>query len=381
MSLESVAPNYLRARDRWPEASMLATYYDRLDECVAGTGAGLLESVKSYVECVCLTVLNESGRASEKDKPSTTELFLAALQALGVEHPRRPAPLGTLLSGFSKIADGLNAIRNSEGYLAHGKDAYYEAIAVDHARAYLHAGDIMIGTILGALEGRAPDLKYTRDPYENFRWHHDRIDSSISVQVEVESEAEPVIVLRVATGAALDPIELRLEPSRVLFGVDRDAYLEVLKAVGGGVPELAETEAVSRASIAPTEAPVGPPGPVAIFSSEYVGELGAVRDGVADLLGDCATATRRRDGVTERLLDSVLATAEANAAVDWRMRVSVESRMEVGIKRVLAGFGVPRAEADRGANRVVELLRSSRFLGGEPTDAPPPGGDGRARGA
>jgi len=359
---------------------MLATYHGHLSELAPGHDYALVESVKSYLECVCLTVLAELGLTPDQSSTSTTELLVATFDALGMRNPKDTWSLSRLLTGFNKLSDALTAVRNAEGYAAHGKDAYYEAIAVDHARAYLHAGDIMIGAILGAFEGTIPDLKRTRDPYENFRWHHDRIDSSISVQADVESDAEPVVVLRVAAGAALDPIELRLEPSRILFGVDRDAYLEVLRAVAGAAQE-SETEAVLSPATPSGELPALPSGPVIIFSSEYVGELDAVRGSVADLLGDCATATRLRDGVTKRLLDSVLTTAEANTAVDCRMRVSVESRMEVGIKRVLAGFDVSRAEADRAAKRVVELLRDSRLLGGEPTEALPPGGDGRTRGA
>ena len=381
MSLDDIAPNYARAVMRWPNAGMLATYHAHLGEMATGHDYALVESVKSYVECVCLTVLAELGSAPDQPNASTTELLVAAFDALGMRNPKDTSNLSRLLSGFNRLSDALTAVRNSEGYAAHGKDAYYAAIAVDHARAYLHAGDIMIGAILGAFEGMVPDLKHTRDPYEDFHRHNDRIDGAVSVQVDVESDTEPIVVLRVAAGPALDPIELRLEPSRILFGVDRDAYLEVLKAVAGRVPDLAETEVVSSVAAPFGEGPAGPPGPVTIFSSEYVGELDAVRENVAVLVGDRATATRPSDGMTERLLDSVLTTAEANSAVDWRRRVSVESRMEVGIKRVLAGFDVPRAEADYAAKRVVELLRDSRLLGGEPTDAHPPGGDGWSRGA
>ena len=88
-----------------------------------------------------------------------------------------------------------------------------------------------LGILLNALEGKEPNLAVTREPYETFKHHNDRIDRYASVETRVDEEGDrPVLVFSIATGSREEPIQLRVELSRLLYGTDRQFYIEVLKA-------------------------------------------------------------------------------------------------------------------------------------------------------
>jgi hypothetical protein len=43
-------------------------------------------------------------------------------------------------------------------------------------RTYLYIGDAILGLLLSALEGKEPDLEFTREPYERFLQFNNQID-------------------------------------------------------------------------------------------------------------------------------------------------------------------------------------------------------------
>ena len=242
-NLDALAPNYLRAVQRWPGASTLANGYEALATCVSDGAHGLVEHVQSFVESVCLTIMVEYSEPKPSNKPSTTDLLVAAFRALGLENTKGVDKLDKVLSGFNKLSDALSAMRNVNGPVAHGKDGFLDPVSADHARAFLHVGDAILGVLLNALEGKEPNLKVTREPYETFQNHNECIDRAVNVNVQIDNEDEgPTIVFSVAMGSHEEVIDLRVEPSRLLYGVDRQAYIEVLNMVAA-VPTGAEDEA------------------------------------------------------------------------------------------------------------------------------------------
>src|SRR5262245_23602582 len=138
--LDALAPNYRRARQRWPDAPTLAGCYDSLNACFSGNGHGLVEHVKSFVETICITMMGEFRTPMPSDQPSTTELLVAALSVVGLKNTRGATKLDKVLSGFNRLADAIGEMRNEVGPVAHGKDGFLDTITVDHARAFLHAG-------------------------------------------------------------------------------------------------------------------------------------------------------------------------------------------------------------------------------------------------
>ena len=350
-NLDKLAPNYRRAVRRWSNAQILVNGYDALEACFLDQAHGLVEHVKSFIESVCRTIMEEYGAPKSSNKPTTTNLLVTALGALGLRNRRGADQLDKVLSGFNKLSDSLTAMRNINGPIAHGKDAFLDPITVDHARAFFHVGDAILGVLLNALEGKEPNLKETREPYETFQHHNERIDRAVYVNAEIEDEDEqPTIVISVSAGFHEEVIELRVEPSRLLYGTDRDAYIEVLKTANKVSVEKASDSKV------PEFLPVGSTettGPFTVIVPEYSGKLAVLRSGLETVLTSEGMAPKVASANKDQLIDSLLATVEQNIALDWEKREPIQARLKVACKRVLARFGTKLKKADEVAKQLV----------------------------
>lgn len=362
--LDDLAPNYRRAQQRWPDGPTLEKCYEALNACFAGNAHGLVEHVKSFIESVCVTIMGELREPMPSSTPSTTDLLVAALNPLGLRNSKGANKLDKVLSAFSRLADALTDMRNAAGPVAHGKDAFLDAVTSDHARAFLHAGDAILGVLLNAFEGKQPDLIATREPYESFPHLNERIDRAVRVSVGMDEDGElPLVLFCVTTGPPNEAIELRVEPSRLLYGIDREAYIEVLK--------IAESVAVKRDVEIPTEgvskrskvadvpfvAVAASSGPTTKLASSYDGALTTLRTGVGDFLIAEGLDPQAKNVDGFRLVDSLLATVEQNAGLDWKEREPMQARLKIASKRALVQFGVGSEKADVVAGRLVGWLR------------------------
>lgn len=362
--LDALAPNYRRAQQRWPDAPTLAMGHEALRVCFDTSTHGLVEHVKSFIESVCLTVMGELREPMPSSPPSTTDLLVAALNPLGLRNTRGAAKLDKVLSSFNRLADALTEMRNENGPVAHGRDAFLDALTTDHARAFLHAGDAILGVLLNALEGKQPDLTVTREPYESFQHLNARIDRAVSVEVRIDDDGKrPMVVFAVAAGPRAEAIELRVEPSRLLYGVDRRAYIEVLRTAESLETEVedAENDEGDAASGGTIASPGFSAAAVAVvltdIVADYIGPLEVLRVGLGDFLkAKGLDPTKSIEGGTQ-LADSLLSTAERNMGLDWRQRGPLQARLKVALKRVLVQFGSAPEEAATAAGQLVVWLR------------------------
>lgn len=358
--LDDLAPSYRRAQSRWPDAPSLSKHYAALAGCFAGGGYGLVEHVKSFIECVCVTIMGELREPMPSSTPTTTDLLVAALSPLGLRNTKGASKLDKVLSGFNRLSDALAEMRNETGPVAHGKDGFLDAVTSDHARAFLAVGDAILGLLLNALEGKEPDLSATREPYENFPHLNERIDRAVSVEARVDEDGgRPVVVLSVATGSRAEAIELRVEPSRLLYGIDRGAYIEVLRTADLVVAAMEEEEAPEASPTKAREVSWAAPevGPRTVLLLGYSGALDPYRPGLDGFLGAEVLEAERVDEAGNRLIDSLLATAEQNFGLDWTEREPIQARLKVAFKRALVHFGVDAGKADGIAGRLVAWVR------------------------
>jgi hypothetical protein len=205
-NFDALAPNYRRAQQRWPDAPMLAKCCEALNACFDGNAHGMVEQVKAFIESVCLTIMGEFREPMPSSTPSTTDLLVAALSPLGLRNSKGASKLDKILSGFNRLADALTEMRNENGPIAHGKDAFLDGLTADHARAFVHAGDAILGVLLSAFEGKQPDLSVTREPYESFPHLNDRIDRAVNVQARIDESSDRPIVRLEVTEAVLNHI-------------------------------------------------------------------------------------------------------------------------------------------------------------------------------
>jgi hypothetical protein len=359
--LDALAPNYRRVREHWKDAPTLSCCHGALIKCFDGDAHGLVEHVKSFIEVVCVTILGEFGEPMPSSSPTTTELLVAALRPLGLQNTRGASKLDKVLSGFNRLADALSEMRNDHGVVAHGKDAFLEGVAIDHTRAFLQAGDAILSVLLNAMEGKEPNILITREPWERFTHLNERIDQAVGVEARVDDDGHrSVLVFAVATGPMNEAIEIRVEPSRLLCGIDRSAYVEVLKTVGEAGPGTKEDEErgmeVGRAEdLKPAPAPVSRP--VTEVVPVYEGRLAAMRPGLEGFLGAEGWQFRQVAPDDRKLVDSLLATADQNMGLDWRQREGLQARLKVAFRRVLVQFGSDPEKARRISERLVTWLR------------------------
>ena len=358
--LDALAPNYRRASERWPDAPTLSRSYEALSACFDGNAHGMVEHIKSFIESVCVTILGEFGEPIPSSSPSATDLLVAALRPLGLQNTKGASLLDKVLSGFNKLTDALTEMRNDHGAVAHGKDAFLDAVTTDHARAFLHAGDAILSVLLNALEGKQPDLTLTREPYENFPHLNERIDRAVGMEVRVDEDGDrPIVVFAVATGTRDEAIEIRVEPSRLLYGIDRSAYVEVLKTAAAVVAETEEEEdqlAPLEEVVQPVLVPAPSGAPLTEVVPKYVGRLTALRPNLEEFLSaeGWRPAPVPADGA--QLTDSLLATVDQNMGLDWKQRGALQARLKVASKRVLVQFGFDATKAEEVAERLVAWM-------------------------
>ena len=334
----------------------MAASYQMLADNFDQNPHGMVEQVKAFIECVCITIIGEFKQQMPAGRPTTTELLATALNPLGLQTGRGASNLGTILSGFNKIATGLEGMRNENGPVAHGRDAFLDAVTQDHARAFVHVGDAILGVLLDSLEGRQPDLTVTRQPYESFPHLNDRIDGAVSVEARVEEGSDgSMIVVMISTAGAEEAVPLRVEPSRLLYGIDRSAYVEMLRTADVADKELVD----QRASIEPlaVDAPqpplAAPVGPLTQLVSDYRGTLDPYRGELEGFLASEGLASWPASTIGLRLIDSLLATADGAMGLDWKDRSQLRSGLKVASKRVFVKLGVGPDVAELASERLL----------------------------
>jgi hypothetical protein len=354
--LDALAPNYRRIREYWKDAPTLSCCHEALFRCFNGDAHGLVEHVKSFIEVVCVTILSEFGEPMPSSNPTTTELLVAALRPLGLQNARGASKLDKVLSGFNRLADALSEMRNDHGVVAHGKDAFLDSVATDHARAFLHAGDAILSVLLNAIEGKEPNLIVTREPWERFPHLNERIDQIVGVEARVAEDGNrPVLVFAIATGPISEAIEIRVEPSRLLYSIDRSAYIDVLKTIGEVSIGIKEDEVPRAKEPRLASAPVSRP--VTEVVAIYGGRLAALRPGLEGFLNAEGWQAPKAPPGEMKLVDSLLATAGQNIGLDWRQRDGLQARLKVAFRRVLVQFGSDPENARKVAERLVTWLR------------------------
>ena len=358
---DAVVPNYRRACGRWPDAPALGKYYQLLIKRDYDD-LGLIECVKSFVESVCLTILGDFGEPMPNARPSLTELFGAALKPLGMRNTRGGGNVSRLLSAFNKLADALSDVRNEFGAIAHGKDGFVESLTRDENRAFLHTGDAILAILLNALDGTAPDLISTREPYERFQHFNERIDRYVQVASDVDFDREPpTIVVKISAAGQSDALELRIEPSRLLFAIDRGAFVEVVNLVASQeLKDLVdEDETMWPASTEGEELLPSIPqreGSRTTLTAAYVGRLAPLRSGLKRFLaGEELDDSSQLDGTN--VLASLLATADSNMAIDIWKSEARQARLRIALRRVIDTFYLD-ANAKLVADKLVTWLRN-----------------------
>jgi hypothetical protein len=154
--------------------------------------------------------------------------------------------------------------------------------------------------------------------------------------------------------------EIRLEPSKLLYAVDREMYVQLLASVlgvpqtvtvpgaaagvpTGGVPLRAATPMETTADVVPT----------------YDGNLSSLKTPLQEFLQTLGGLETAAATTGTNLRDSILATAERSMGLDWTSREPLQAAMKVALRRTLTKFGIEAARAEQTAERLVAWLKTN----------------------
>ena len=358
--LDVLAPHFRRAKERWSEAPALSNHYKTVAQSYEGGGHGLIGTIKSFIECVCLTILGEFGKPMPSSDPSTTELLVEALKSLGLQSSRGASKVDKLLSAHNRMTDTLSELRNESDPVVHGKDGFLDTLTANERRAFLLTADTILALLLAAHDGTEPDLKYTREPYERFVHLHERVDRAVTVESAIEDdEGRQLVVVTLRTGSLREGIELRVEPSRLLYAIDRTAYTELLASSAvepEAAPSPSEVTEEAQAAVEPTRVSESAP-PVAAVVASYEGALSPLKETLVEYLESLGVSAGGGAPAGASLHDSLLATAAPYMGLDWTTREPLLASMKVALRRALVQFGIDRERADQGAEHLISWLK------------------------
>ena len=216
----------------WRDAPMLQQTFEELERALADDNDACIDSAKAIVEVVCQIILQELDSPLNPVRPvealpSFGAWMSAAVRALKLGDVRHNG-FQKLVSQHKKLTDTLGELRNDAGTASHGREGFLKRLSVHHHRSAVLSADAIVTFLHQAYLDAELDLVRTREPYERFDYLHDLIDAHVSLQAEVDEEGFLTIDVTLPSG---DVLPLRVEASRLLYQLDRNAYVEALNAV------------------------------------------------------------------------------------------------------------------------------------------------------
>lgn len=215
----------------WKHAPMLQQTFTTLEREFYDENDACIDAAKGLVECACRVLIEELDDPLAPLKPEATDTPLGQLVGLAT----RLLDLGTvrhrafsdLIKQHNKLTETLRVLRNEAGTVSHGKDGFIAKLSAHHRRSAMLAADAIVTFLHEAYLEREPDPVRTFEPYERFESSNAIIDEFALLRAELDEEGFLRVVVVLPNG---EEVPLAIEPSRLLFGVDREAYKLVLNA-------------------------------------------------------------------------------------------------------------------------------------------------------
>lgn len=215
----------------WRHAPMLQQTFETLEREFADENDACIDAAKALVECACRVLIEELDNPLSPQKPEATDTPLGQLVGIAT----RLLELGTvrhrafadLIKQHNKLTETLRVLRNEAGTVSHGKDGFIEKLSAHHRRSAMLAADAIVTFLHEAYLEREPDPIRTLEPYERFAISNALIDNFTAVRTDGADDGVINVAVIMPGG---DEVQLAIETSRLLYGVDREAYKVVLNA-------------------------------------------------------------------------------------------------------------------------------------------------------
>lgn len=224
-------PGIREACAHWRDAPMLQQTFEALERSLGEDNDTCIDCSKAIVEVVCQIVIDELDSPTNSVRPRERlpdfgVWVSTAVRALKLGD-NRDRSFQKLVSQHHKLTAALGDLRNESGAASHGREGFLSKLSVHHRRAAVLSADAIITFLHQAYLEAEIDLLRTREPYERLNHLHELIDANVSLRADVDEEGMLTVNVRLASG---DEIPLTVEASRLLYQLDRTAYVEALNA-------------------------------------------------------------------------------------------------------------------------------------------------------
>lgn len=212
---------------------MLQRTFEALQASIESESDATIDAAKGLVECVCRIVIDQlddlTSPLKPRDEAAVTEWVSAATRVLR-RGDVRDRKFADLIKHNNGLAESLRVLRNDAGPLSHGKDGFIQALTVYHRRAAVLAADAIVTFLHKAYLDTQLNPISSREPWERFAADNALIDAHVSLEVDAENGDSPTLRFLLPDG---DELPINIEVSRLLYQLDRDAYVVALNAARG----------------------------------------------------------------------------------------------------------------------------------------------------
>lgn len=224
-------PGIREACSHWRDAPMLQQNLEALEQTLHQDNDACIDCAKTMVEVVCRVIVESfhtplAPLRPAQQTPSVSDWLTAAVRALKLGDIR-DEKFKKLVSSHHKLAGALTELRDKAGAASHGKDPYLERLAVHHRRSAVLAADAIVAFLHKAYLEAQLDPTSSREPWERFADNNAVIDAQVGLSVDTDDDGLTTLQFALPSG---DVLPITIEVSRLLYLLDRYAYVEALNA-------------------------------------------------------------------------------------------------------------------------------------------------------
>lgn len=233
-------PGIREACGHWRDAPMLQHTFEALQVNLECESDASIDAAKGLVECVCRVIIDQLDDPASPLKPRNdapiTEWVSAAIRVLRRDDGR-DRKFADLIKHYNGLAESLRVLRNDAGPLSHGKDGFIQVMTVYHRRTAVLAADALVAFLHHAYLNVRLNPLSSREPWERFEEENALIDRNVRLAVDIEDFCVPTLRFLLPDG---EELPISIEVSRLLYQVDRMAYVEALNAARGAAASAVE---------------------------------------------------------------------------------------------------------------------------------------------
>lgn len=224
-------PGIREACTHWREAQMLQQTFEALERTMEQDNDACIDCAKSIVEVFCRIIVDELDSPTQPVKPRATapdfgEWVGAAVRVLKLGENQNNKFL-KLVSQHHKLTTALGDLRNESGPVSHGRDGFLAKLSVHHRRSAVLSADALVTFLHHAYLEAQRDPVNSREPWERFGAFNQLIDANTGLELMTDDDGNSELRVLLPGG---DTLSLNISVSRLLYQLDRDAYIEALNA-------------------------------------------------------------------------------------------------------------------------------------------------------